>query len=847
MGTLISDLKMSVRQLAKAPGFTASAIIVLSLGIGLNAAMFSLVYALGFMGRPYAEPDRVVQLYSSQVKQVDSYRAFSYQAYREIAAQDGPFSSVLAHAPTLVGLTENGTPRRTFGELISRNYFDLLGVPVIQGRGFTDEEDRPGQDIPVVVATYAYWQRTGFKSDLVGSTIRVNERTYTVVGITPRGFTGTMMVFGPELFFPLGVFHSLANDMDGEAEKTLQRADAFNLFVVARLADGVTSAAAATRLEAMGPQLARSFPAEYDDARVSLAPLPRFGTSTSPQDEGVLAVLGAMMMGLTAAVLLTVCLNLASMLMTRGRARRKEFAIRLALGGGRGRIIRQLLTEGLLLALAGGLGGLALGMFATTSLVSALAANLPISIVLEGALGPALVLATLLFCGLATTWFALGPAIRYSRADVMTDLKPQAGEDIPDTRRRFMPRNPLQVAQVALSLGLLIAAGLFVRMTSKAMAVDFGFRADDTVLAEVDSRLGGYSTPQALDLYANVERRLAALPDVEAVSIGAIVPLGLTEINRGVRRAGINVPKDVRPQRPEDGQAFNVPWNAVSGGYFAAMGVPLQQGRTFSEVEAYVAGGRTIAVIDEALARRLWPNDPALGQRVAIVGYGDLERDGPVTAEVIGVVGSTHRALFEDELRGSIYVPFAQGMISNATFHVRPRHAPAVPGALTDAVRREIRATAPNLPLFSAKTFADHMASAPEFWAIQVSAGLFGAFGALAMIVALVGIYAVMSYAVARRTREIGIRMAVGAMPATVKRMILGEGMTLTLIGVGLGMVLGVGVGRMMGSMFVDVDAFDPVTFTVVPIAFVAAAAIAAWLPARRATRVNPVTALRSE
>jgi len=325
------------------------------------------------------------------------------------------------------------------------------------------------------------------------------------------------------------------------------------------------------------------------------------------------------------------------------------------------------------------------------------------------------------------------------------------------------------------------------------------------------------------------------------------VPLGLTEVNRAVRRAGINVPKDVRPQRPEDGQSFNVPWNAVSGGYFATMGVPLQQGRTFSEVEAYVAGGHTVAVIDEALARRLWPNDRALGQRVAIVGYGELEGDGPVTAEVIGVVGSTHRGLFEDDLRGAIYVPFAQGMISNATFHVRPRHVPAVPGALTDAVRREIRATAPNLPLFSAKTFADHMASAPEFWAIQVSAALFGAFGALAMIVALVGIYAVMSYAVARRTREIGIRMAVGAMPVTVKRMILGEGLRLTLIGVGLGMVLGVGVGRMMGSMFVDVDAFDPVTFTVVPIGFVAAAAVAAWLPARRATRVNPVTALRSE
>ena len=847
MGSLVGDLKMSVRQLAKAPGFTAAAVVVLALGIGLNAAMFSLVYALGFMGRPYAEPDRLVQLYSSQTKEVDSFRAFSYPAYREIAAPGGPFSAVLAHNMTLVGLNEGGDSRRTFAALVSRNYFDVLGVPVIQGRGFTDEEDRVGQDIPVTVATYAYWQRTGFKPDLVGATIRVNERAFTVVGITPRGFTGTMMVFGPELFFPLGVFHTLSNDFEGEGDRALQRADAFNLFLVARLADGVTREAAATRLEAMGPQLARAFPAEYQDARVTLADLPRFGTSTSPRDEGVIAVLGAMMLGLTGAVLLTVCLNLASMLRARGRARRKEFAIRLALGGGRGRIVRQLLTEGFLLALAGGVGGVALGLFATTSLVSALAAALPISIVLEGALSPALVIATLLFCGLATTWFALGPALRYSRADVMTDLKPQAGEDVAERRRRYMPRNPLQVAQVALSLALLIAAGLFVRMTLKATAVDFGFRGDDTVLAEVDSRLGGYSTPQSLDLYANLERRLAALEDVESASIAAIVPLGMVEINRAVRRAGINVPPDAHPQRPEDGQFFNAQWNAVSGGYFASMGVPMRQGRSFTDVESYATGGRSVVVIDEALANKLWPDGGGLGERVEVVERDRPDHEVPASFDVIGIVGSTNRQLFEDELRGTIYLPFGQAAMGNAHLHVRPRTTPAVPAALIDAVRREIRSAAPGLPLFSVKTFAAHLASAPEFWALQISAGLFGGFGALAMVVALVGIYAVMSYAVARRTREIGIRMAVGAMPATVRRMILTEGLTLTLLGVGIGLLLGVGVGRMMGSLFVDVDAFDPITFTVVPVAFVAAAGVAAWLPARRATRVNPVTALRAE
>ncbi len=847
IGSLAGDLRMSVRQLRKAPGFTVAAVVVLALGIGLNAAMFSLVYALGFMGRPYAEPDRVVQLYSSRVSEVDSYRAFSYAAFREIAAPGGPFAAVLAHTPTLVGVNDGGVSRRTFAELVSRNYFELLGVPLVQGRGFTAEEDRPGQDIPVVVVTYAYWQRTGLKPDLIGSTIVVNERAFTVIGVTPRGFTGTMMVFGPELFFPLGVFHTLSTDFDNEVNRSLQASGAYNLFLVARLADGVSRDAAATRLDAIGPQLTRAFPSEYRDARLTLATLPRFGTSTTPRDEGVIAVLGAMMLGLTSAVLLTVCLNLAAMLMARGRARRKEFAIRLALGGGRGRIVRQLLTEGLLLALAGGLGGVALGLWATTSLVSALAAVLPVSIVLEGALSPALVIATLLFCGLATSWFALGPALRYSRLDVMTDLKPQAGEDVLERRRRFMPRNPLQVAQVALSISLLIAAGMFVRMVLGAVTVDFGFRGDATVLAEVDSRLGGYTTAQSLDLYADLERRLSALPNVEAASIAAIVPLGMVEISRSVRRAGINVPAGVRPERPEDGQQFDAPWNAVSGGYFTAMGVPLKQGRTFTAAEDYLTGGPGVAVVDETLARRLWPDGGALGQRIEIIQREPGASATPATFDIVGIAGSTRRQLFEDELRGAIYLPFAQGAMGNATFHVRPRAAGGQSAALADAVRREIRTAAPGLPLFGVRTFAEHMSSALEYWALWITGGLFAAFGALAMLVALVGIYAVMNYAVARRTREIGIRMAVGAMPVAVKRMILGEGLRLTLIGVGAGLVLGIGVGRMMGSLFVDLEAFDPLTFTVVPVGFLIAAVVAVWLPARRATRVDPLAALRSE
>ena len=842
MGSWLGDLRVSVRQLVKAPGFTAAAVLVLALGIGLNSAMFGLVYALGFMERPFAGPDRVVQLYSSRTAQPDSYRAFSYPAYTQIALDRALFDGVLAHNPTLVGVGEGAESRRTFAAVVTRNYFDVLGVRLLRGREFTPDEDRPEQDIPVLIASYEFWRRAGSSPDFVGSTLRINERPFTVVGIAPRGFTGTMMVFGPELYFPMGVFDSISNDFQGEVSRTLSRPDAYGLFLVGRLADGVSAESAAERLELLGPELARGYPAAYEDARVTMAPVPRIGTRTSPSDDSAFALVGAILLGLTGTVLLVVCLNLASMLMARGRARRREFAIRLALGGSRGRIIRQLLTEGLLLALMGGVLGVVLARQAIDTLVSALATALPISIVLEGSMGPALVVATLGFAVLATVWFALGPALRHSRADVLPDLKPQSGEDATKRRRRFLPRHPLLVSQVALSLALLISAGLFVRMAQQALSVDFGFSADDTVLAEVDARLGGYGTAESLTLFQDIERRLAARPGVDAAAVGTLVPLGMINISQSVRRAGLQVPEGTRPATPEEGRAFSTPWNAVSGEYFRAMGVRLVAGRTFTEIESYAQGAPDVAVLDEVLAAKLWPDGGAVGQRIEFAGSaGSAE---PASMEVVGIVEATRRQLFENEPPGAVYVPFAQGAMGSAYFHVRPAVSTA---DLPEAVRREIRTAAPNLPLFSARTYAAHIGGSIEYWALQIAAALFAAFGGLAMIVALVGIYGVLSYAVVRRTREIGIRMAVGASAGRVVRMIVGEGLALTLAGVALGWLLGMGAGRVLASVLVDLAPFDAVTFMAVPAGFIAAALLAAWLPARRATRINPLLALRSE
>ncbi len=846
----MGDLRLSLRNLLKAPGFSLAAIVVLALGLGLNAGMFSVIHALAFASRPFAEPERLVQIYTRDTRATGTgYRPFSYPLYQELAARGDLFDGVLAHNPTIVGIGEGEEWRRTFSVVVSASYFEVLGAPIVEGRGFTEEEARSGRDIPVVVATHAYWQRRGLDPGLVGSTIRVNERPYTVVGVTAPGFMGTMAVFGPELFFPLGVFDSLANDFTGPgssapASGRLGRADAYTLFLVARLKRGLSHEVAGEALAGVGQGLAAEFPAEYRDQALSLGALPRFGTSTTPRDEGVVGVLGIVLLGMTGAVLLTVCLNLASLLLARGRARRKEFAIRLSLGGTRAQIVRQLFIEGFLLALVGSVIGVVLANAGIDALVAALGRMVPIAIALEGMISGALVAATIGFALLATAVFALGPALRHSRADILTDLKAQPGDDPAPRRWRLAPRNPLVAAQVALSLALLIAAGLFVHMSGSAWTADLGFRADDTVVAEVDSRLGGLDEARSLDQYARIEERLAALPGVQTAAIGAIVPLGNISITRDLRRAGIMPGPDERPTTPEAGRSFRAPWNSVGAGYFEAMGIRLLQGRAFTPAEAFNTGAPPVAILDEVMAERLWPDGDALGRRVQ---WTDLDHGGNgygVEVEVVGIASRTQGELFENVPRGAIYVPFAQGFMTNAHFHVRPVQASA---SLVDDVRREIRAAAPGVPLFGVRTFAAHVGQSAEYWGLQLSSAFFGGVGLLAMVVALIGLYGVTAHAVARRTREIGVRMAVGASAGAVQRMVIGESLKTTAAGVAVGWILGIGLGQVMGSLFVDMRSFEPWTFGLVPAGFLLASVVAAWGPARRATKVNPVTALRAE
>ncbi len=854
MHTLLSDLKFSFRLLARTPGFSFAAIAVLALGIGLNTAMFSVIHALVFQGRAYPEPERVVQLYSQDKVRPDHYRSFSHPVYEELRQHKDLFTGVLAHNLSMVGVGEGAESRRTFVDLVSADYFDVLGVKLLRGRSFTAAEARPGADQPVVIASHLFWQKTGFDPALLGSTLRINERPFTVVGITPEGFTGTMTLIGPELYFPLGVFDTLSNDFnDGADRRTLGRPDAYNLFLVARLRPGVAAEAAKTALAGISTGLERSFPAEQKDQLVTLAPLPRFSTTTSPGGEGSMHLFGVVLLGMTAAVLLVVCLNLAGLLLARGHARRREFAIRLALGGGRGRIIRQLLTESLLLALVGGGLGLVLATYSTDLLVASVSALAPVALFFPGVATVPVLVATVGFTLLATLFFAFGPALKLSRQDILTDLKLQAGDDSPGKRRFWLPRHPLVVAQIALSLALLIAAGLFIRVALKVSATDTGFRADDTIIAEVDASLGGYDETRARALYRDVGDRLSALAGVGSASIGALVPYGLIDINRSVRRAGLEPAAGAKPATAAEGRAFSAAWNSIGRDYFAAMGLPLLHGRTFSAAETDVAGAPLVAIIDEGLARKLWPDGDALGQHIQFA-QSDAPRDStgrppaPPTLEIVGIVPSTRLDVFDKEPGQAIYVPFAQGFMSNVHFHVRPATAgPAAAQALLDSVRRELRTAAPGVPVFKLRTFGQHRDASIEFWAVRSAALLFSLFGGLAMLIAVVGIYGLKAYAVSRRTREFGIRLALGAEPGAVRNLILREGLALSLTGIGLGLLLGLGVGRLLATVFVDFRAFDAPAFAVAALALFAAAQFACWLPAQRATRVNPLDALRAE
>src|SRR5216110_40431 len=616
---MIQDFKFAFRQLFKARAFTIAAATVLALGMGVNTAVFSLVNTLFFAPPAYAKPHEMVQLFSQDKKDPKKFRGFSYPTYVDVREQNTVFTDVMCFNLALVGIGQKGDTRRAFSAIVTSNYFSVLGVPLARGRPFLPEEETPGHNAPVAIASYSYWQKHGLDPNLVGSQVFINGRAFTIVGITPKGFVGTMQVLSPEVWLPISVYDQVANDFGSQNRTTIDDRKGTQLRIMGRLKPGLTAAAAKPELAGLAANLEKAYPVEQKDQTFMAERVPRNTVSNTPGSDTKIIAIAPLLLGMAVVVLLVACLNLANMLLARGTARRKEIAIRLALGCSRWRVVRQLLTEGFVLALLGGMGGLILGLWSSDLLIGSMRKLMPLDIVWSSGANPAILVVTFGFCLLGTLMFALGPALKISRSAVVTDLKEHAGEDVIRRRWKFLPRNPLVVVQIAFSLALLTAAALFVRGAGKAASVDSGLKPGASYLLEIDASLAGYEPKRAQELYRNLSEKLAALPGVERASISATFRFGITSSDKNVQRAGVNPGADARPSTAAEGLAFKAAWNSVGANYFSTVGLPVLRGRAFTEAEA-TQPGPSVAIIDEPLAKKLWPDGDAIGQRVQYAG-----------------------------------------------------------------------------------------------------------------------------------------------------------------------------------------------------------------------------------
>ena len=537
MSTVVLDLRHGIRMLLNKPGFSATAVIVLALGIGANTAMFSLVNAFLLKPLLVRNPEQLVGCYSRNSHKPDDYRAFSYPNYLDLRDANAVFSGLMAHNPAMVGVSEGDTTRRTMADIVSSNYFATFGVPLFRGRAFTAAEERPGSRIEVVIVSYSFWKKTGRDPNLIGKTVRINSRALTVVGITAEGFTGNTALFAPEFYMPLGLHDAMTNDFEGVGRRLASRDDHV-LILVGRLRPGMNEKSADAQLAAVASRLERAYPAENKDQTFIARPLSRLNISTNPTNDSELMIPAILLVSMAGVVLLIASLNVANMMLARGAARRKEIAIRLALGGARLAILRQLFTEGLVLALAGGAAGLALAYWSTTALVESLARMAPINIAYTAGPDVRVLAATLGFCLFSTLLFGLAPAWNLSKLNVVSGLKDGEHEDVATGKRRrlFSRRNVLVMSQVSLSLVLLTSAGLFIRSAERAANVEPGFRIDNGILVEVDPSLAGYDEAHGRQILRQLQERLRSIPGVEAVSVAGTVPFGIISLGRGIQR-----------------------------------------------------------------------------------------------------------------------------------------------------------------------------------------------------------------------------------------------------------------------------------------------------------------------
>jgi predicted permease len=810
------DLRYAARVLAKSPVFTAVAALSLALGIGANSAIFSLVNVVLLKPIPVDDPGRLAAVFMTDQRNPGNL-PLSHLNYKDLRDQNQVFTEMAAFAFSQVNWNKGSESEQILTQLVSGNYFSLLGAQPTTGRGFLPEEDAAAT--PVAVLSRGFWERNlGGDLSIVGKTLVLNRTPFTVVGIAPPGFTGTLLGGGPALWVPMSMHDVVQPNFDWYE----QRRGLF-LFAFGRLKPGLSMEQAGANLRTVFAQLEQAFPNDNKGRSAGARPLLDARLNPGGQGGAQVVEISIVLMTVVGIVLLIACANIANLLLARANRRRKEIAIRLALGADRLRLVKQLLTESLLLSVLGGVLGLLLAYW----LVDALAATtlpLPLPVDDNLALDSRVLVFTSALALVTGVLFGLAPAIQASRPDVVPVLK---NETVPTGTRRgrlIDVRQALVVSQIALSLISLVAAGLFLRSLGDSQRIETGFERRGVLVMTFNLGREGYTPERGQVFYQQVAERVAGLPGVRHTAVAQNPPLA-GGFSRSVFPEGADTTTRDR---------ILVQVNPVSPGYFDTMGIPIVRGRDLTTADA--TGAPLVVIVNQTMAERFWPGQDAIGRRFKFFG------DDQFTT-VVGVARNAKYNGVAEEPIPFIYQPLRQNYVPAATLHVR---ADGNAASLSPAVRREVQQLDPSLSVFNIRTLEEQVSE--SLAPLRTNVILLTAFGILALLLASIGLYGVASYSVTQRTREIGVRMALGAEPSSVLRLVLGHGLLL----IGLGLALGIGAALSLASLVPDgllpnISPRDPSTFVGTSVLLAVVALVATYLPARRATKIDPLIALRTE
>ena len=807
----LHDLRHAARGLAGRPGFTAIAVVTLALGIGANSVIFSWIDATLLHPLPgIADARSLVALYGTERSRTNI--SLSYPNYVDLRDATVPgVRSVAAFSAGALGVrTDDGT-ERVWGAVVSGNLFETLGVRAAMGRVFTPDDDRVPGGHPVAVLTHSAWQRRfGGRPGIIGTTLILRDQPFTVIGVTPPGFHGPQALIGLDLFIPVAMLGTL---MPGD--RLTARGSAW-MSTLVRLAPGASMSEAQAGLDVVARQLAAAYPDVNGERGMRLFPLWRQPSGGTAQLLPVMAVLG----GVVAVLLALVCANMAGLLLARASGRRRELAVRVSLGASRWQVVRLLVAETTVLAVTAGAFAAVVTVW-SGNLLFAFIPPLPIPIAIDAGLNLRVLLFSSAVSLAAGLLLGLLPGLQASRADLVAPLKD--GAAMGGSARRGRLRQGLIVAQVALALVMLVSAGLFLRTLVVADGVDLGFAARQGLVGVIDVGTAALEPARGLTTYRTVTAALAALPGVEAVAVGQRLPLtSLDSSDRTVQVEGYT---------PSPGEEMTTYYAAIGAGYFEALHLPLVEGRDVSERDA--ADAPPVVIVNHTMARRFWPGRSAIGGRVKI---------GERWAEVVGIAGDAKYQSVSEPATPFMYLPVDQAYRTSMRVFLRTSGDPE---AIVPAVRQTLARVAPGVPLFDVQTLAQHIAF--SFFLLEMAATLLAVFGATAALLAALGLYGVIAQSVAARTREIGVRVSLGATHADVARLVVAQGLGLAALGIVLGLAGAAGVTRLFESQLLGVSALDPGTFVATAVLLAATTLAACAAPAWRAARLDPVRALRAD